>query len=227
MVWMVRQSDGQEWVMRHAVERKTVSDLSASIKDGRYREQKKRLAQSELSHVVSLIEGNLNHSAKYSEKTQWSLLPPATLEAAVASTAYGGSEFLIQKTKDLAATARWLSLYTSQLQRQLEEQRDPEMVFPFGMAEFNERNKKDANPTVSDIFGRQLLSVSGISSKKVNAILAVYPTVSSLLEAYEERETDKERRMMLAEVKLPGGDRNLGPKASNAVAKVFRMVEDE
>ena len=48
-------------VIRVVIERKTVSDLSASIKDGRYREQKCRLKcmQDDGARIVYLIEGSL------------------------------------------------------------------------------------------------------------------------------------------------------------------------
>lgn len=87
-------------------------DLSESIKDGRYYEQKGRLKQSGLtyavvlrcavtrltrsgSNVVYLIEGPLTvrhkpHSygePKSFKRTEWGTLPPETLEAAIASSA--------------------------------------------------------------------------------------------------------------------------------------------
>ena len=48
------------------IERKTLPDLSSSIKTGRYREQKKRILNSEIpiDRVLYLIEGNLNFEGK-------------------------------------------------------------------------------------------------------------------------------------------------------------------
>ena len=56
----VFQVDGVPMII---IERKTVNDLAASIKDGRHREQKKRLEANYDKHqVVFLIEGNLQYN---------------------------------------------------------------------------------------------------------------------------------------------------------------------
>lgn len=101
------------------LQRKTVSDLSASIKDGRYRDQKFRLSRAGLSGVVYLIEGPLLKPKQFNEKAAWSLLPVETLEAAITSTSYGSSAFMVERSPDAAHTARWLARYTSQLQEQV------------------------------------------------------------------------------------------------------------
>ena len=54
----IENEDGKELVI---IERKTVADLAASIKDGRYREQSARLTSYSLDNhrIVYLIEGSL------------------------------------------------------------------------------------------------------------------------------------------------------------------------
>lgn len=47
-----------EWVLDFIVERKKVDDLAASVIDGRYEEQKARLASTGLRRVVYLVEGD-------------------------------------------------------------------------------------------------------------------------------------------------------------------------
>ncbi len=66
------------------IERKTLSDLIASIKDGRYSEQSLRLNEYEIDnkYIIYIIEGNImNFSNKNNEVTQkmiysaiWSLI---------------------------------------------------------------------------------------------------------------------------------------------------------
>jgi len=43
----------------YIIERKSISDLASSIKDGRFREQKERLSQSN-ANIIYIIEGNIN-----------------------------------------------------------------------------------------------------------------------------------------------------------------------
>lgn len=45
----------------YIIERKTVNDLGASIKDGRYKEQKVRLLSNHNNNVFYIIEGNINY----------------------------------------------------------------------------------------------------------------------------------------------------------------------
>jgi ERCC4-type nuclease len=61
------------------IERKTLNDLSASIKDGRYKEQKERLVHSLKSNVrkIMLIEG---------EKMSDFKLPAKTFDSVVVNT---------------------------------------------------------------------------------------------------------------------------------------------
>jgi ERCC4-type nuclease len=61
--------------MDFVIERKEVSDLSASIMDGRYSEQKMRMEQCGLGRVMYIVEGDKPHK-----------LSQAAVETAVHST---------------------------------------------------------------------------------------------------------------------------------------------
>ena len=52
----------------YIIERKTVNDLGASIKDGRYKEQKARLLSHNTNNVFYIIEGNINFCETISTK---------------------------------------------------------------------------------------------------------------------------------------------------------------
>ncbi|RUP34718.1 restriction endonuclease type II-like protein, partial [Jimgerdemannia flammicorona] len=63
VVFIAKHSDGCELVLDTAIERKIFDDLSASITDGRYDEQKFRFQQSNIDTVVYVIEGSLPNDA--------------------------------------------------------------------------------------------------------------------------------------------------------------------
>ena len=66
-VWRRRSRPGDEYVAGFAVERKTIEDLSTSIKDGRYEEQKLRLERAPgISRVVYIVEGSYEETAQSS-----------------------------------------------------------------------------------------------------------------------------------------------------------------
>lgn len=56
VTWIAKLQDGTEYMLDWIVERKEVEDLVISIKDGRYKEQKFRLARCGIPHLVYLIE---------------------------------------------------------------------------------------------------------------------------------------------------------------------------
>lgn len=56
-LWICRcRCSAREFVLPHIVERKRMDDLAASIKDGRYHEQKFRLSDSGIANVVYMVE---------------------------------------------------------------------------------------------------------------------------------------------------------------------------
>ena len=75
-------NEGEELLL---LERKKLSDLASSIKDGRYAEQSYRLNGHSLHNhnIVYLVEGNISH---YSDK--WSKVKPGTLYTTMFSVQY-------------------------------------------------------------------------------------------------------------------------------------------
>ena len=53
----------------YIIERKTYQDLGASIKDGRYKEQKIRLLANNKNNIFYIIEGNINEATNLSYKS--------------------------------------------------------------------------------------------------------------------------------------------------------------
>ena len=97
------------------------------------------------------------------------------------------------------------------------------------LEEFNNLNRKDGNLTVAQIFARQLMCIQGVSTKKVSGIVQAYPTMATLMDAYDELEEDDRvgRKKMLAKVELPGGERFLGPKVSESVARALTLTRED
>ena len=83
------------------IERKKLTDLAASIKDGRYTEQSYRLDGSEFPNhnVVYLIEGNIKY---YKEK--YTRVPKKTLYSAMFCLQYFKG-FTVIRTEDAVETA--------------------------------------------------------------------------------------------------------------------------
>ncbi|KAG1666425.1 Crossover junction endonuclease MUS81 [Nymphon striatum] len=78
---------------------------------------------------------------------------------------------------------------------------------------------------VSGMFIKFLMKVGGMSPEKATAIVNRYPTVSHLLEAYSNCQSDKEKESLLAKIKSGKNNRNIGPALSRVVFQLFCSME--
>ncbi|KAJ6654262.1 hypothetical protein lerEdw1_007359 [Lerista edwardsae] len=199
----------RELVLDYVVERKRMPDLCGSIIDGRFHEQKFRLRQCGLLHPIYLVEdpGAVQHLS----------LPEKTLQQAMTNTQVVDG-FFVKRTRDLRESAAYLTLMTRQLaqlygdktllgcsKEELEHQRPLQASHGscrlLTFAEFNEGAVKNKAQTVSEVFARQLMQVSGVSGEKAAAILERYKTPASLLAAYSACPTPEGRDRLLSSIK--------------------------
>ena len=83
VIWVWRKDKSDEYMSGYAVERKTIEDLSTSIKDGRWEEQRRRLSRAPgVSSVLYLVEGDYEEAASRSP----GLLPQQSIRTAVTQT---------------------------------------------------------------------------------------------------------------------------------------------
>jgi len=95
------------------IERKTIRDLGASIKDGRYEEQSYRLNGLELSNhnIMYLIEGDINKLNKFTDKTD-----KLTILSAIFSLNYYKG-FSVMRTINIEETALFLCNCANKLRK--------------------------------------------------------------------------------------------------------------
>lgn len=77
-LWVVRDQNGEDYVLPYIIERKRIDDLACSIKDGRFHEQKFRLKHSGIANIIYLIECYTNE--------RMASLPISTLTQAAINT---------------------------------------------------------------------------------------------------------------------------------------------
>ncbi|XP_044304739.1 crossover junction endonuclease MUS81 isoform X2 [Varanus komodoensis] len=224
-----RRCTARELVLDYVVERKRMPDLCSSIVDGRFREQKFRLRQCGISHPIYLVE-DLNSAQHLS-------LPEKTLQQAITNTQVVDG-FFVKRTRDIRESAAYLTLMTRHLaalygdkrlvsctKEELDQERPLQagdgscrlLTFP----EFNQGAVKNKAQTVSEVFARQLLQISGISGDKAAAILERYKTPASLLAAYAACQTPRDQEQLLSSIKCGKLQRNLGPALSKTVAQLY------
>lgn len=94
----------KELILPYVVERKRTDDLASSIRDGRYKEQKYRLAQTKLN-VIYLIESY--------GRGDWGLAEGALAQAMCNTQIESG--FQLQETASIKETCAYLTFMTRHL----------------------------------------------------------------------------------------------------------------
>lgn len=105
--WIARHKvDKTELVLPYIIERKRMDDLGASIKDGRFHEQKFRLRRCGLENVIYMVEnyGGNKHVG----------LPVMSLMQALANTRVQDG-FKVHMTESLTHSVRFLAMMTKRL----------------------------------------------------------------------------------------------------------------
>ncbi|KAF0296685.1 Crossover junction endonuclease MUS81 [Amphibalanus amphitrite] len=88
-------------------------------------------------------------------------------------------------------------------------------------SEFHQLSAKRQRLTARDMFAKMLLQLSGLSADKAAAIVAVYPTVTRLLEAYAGCGSQAEAEKLLAPLRADRSGRPVGAAISKAVYHLY------
>lgn len=183
------------------IERKTVRDLIASVKDGRYREQKIRLeamkSKGECREILYIIEGDLNIGLNKDEIK--------TFNGSIISTQMRDSinvirtmninetvDFLLRLQSRCISGDCWKKKYN--INKSEEEQY------------LSTIKRKKGNNITKD--GCQLLiisSVPGVSQDTAKVLINKYGSIKNLLDEYSKLKTDKDKEKMLNGIELKKG----------------------
>ena len=165
-------------VLGTLVEKKRCSDLAASIKDGRYEEQKLGFDLVGVQSRVLLVEGSLRNEI-YS-------LPLAALRQALA-TSESVDGFLLAKTKNANESADFLvafgSVLFSVLQKQFGKDRDQDCAlynsFP-KLAVFFATVKQKLALSDELVFAKKLCCIEAVTPRKALAIAKICSSFADL-----------------------------------------------
>jgi len=184
-------------------ERKSLADLAASIRDGRYKEQSLRLQAFPNVHchnVVYIIEGDF---ARYNER--FSKIGKGALQSAMCSLNYYKG-FSVVRTMSVLETHELVHSYANKLaaspapyghyhcHRDVGAPAQSEeggvvggtVGSPTYCSALKVKQVKCENITPQNIGEIMLCNIPGVSSKTAAAIVKKYPTLRTLMEALKE-----------------------------------------
>lgn len=166
-------------------ERKTISDLASSIKDGRFREQKQRLALFPNHRITYIIEG-----VKIEKLIGKSLfgIQNSSLLSAMISLSYRDGYHLIHTTSMIESILYLIEIHTRMMEHpekiQYVQSDSTESSY---VSSLKVKTKKIDNITPQVCYTLQLSQIPGISTKLATDIMTTYPTLVSLIYALQEK----------------------------------------
>ncbi|KAJ8535127.1 hypothetical protein ON010_g13610 [Phytophthora cinnamomi] len=239
--WIARRhrvgGDTEEFVLNVIVERKEVHDLSGSIIDRRFFEQKTRLATVRETcgdvYVIYLIEGSL---------TQITTVRTSGLHTAMGRTQVQNS-FFVQQCQNADETVTFLARVYARLLAKFPpnphaakpatshllpqgcfDTDDFAKIFclpPQAFAPFNSQFRKKTQFTVREIFQRMLMQAPGLSAAKTVGLSAKYQNFRELESALRKRGRDSE----VEHVRCGKTQRRLGSKARESLGELLTASE--
>lgn len=232
-MWIARcRKTNVELVIPYIIERKRMDDLSASIVDGRFHEQKFRLKQSGVENLMYIVEG-------VDKKTRFSIPLPSLLQAAVNCLVQDG--FTVKYTRNHKDSMSYLSCVTTTLLKIYKNKRlvglnkknyittetpDFSQSITVGLMmfkEFNKASSKQRTFKVGEMFIRQLLQLKGMSVEKAMTIVERYATPQILITALQNSGNNGEQ--LLANIQVGDKRRQLGPAISKVICQLYTMNE--
>lgn len=228
-IWRGEGPEAQEeLVAGWIVERKTFNDLSGSIMDGRYEEQKSRLLEAPgLEGVIYLVEGHgplfgvseahgpeaKNGSPKsrgFGQRLLNHMLPAASLSTSAVHTQLISGFHVIHSASTPHTVALLVALHGSLAEQQLGD--SGQCLVPY--ADFAERTKKSCHSRVFEAFGRMLRVVPSCGPEATEALVDEFQTPHSFAAALRDMsDTDLLLRLR---ARKGGGGRT--PVTSTALA---------
>lgn len=180
--------DGRE---RAIIERKSLPDLAASIVDGRYREQGRRLEMLDFPphNIYYLLEGDL---LRFRSKCR--TVNSDTVRSTMISLSFIKG-FSVHSVPDVGESARWIMKFAERLhgskhpgKYETTDAAAPTPAAPPPPTSFVDvcsRVKKD-QITPANALPIMLAQVPGVSTVTAEAIASAYPTVQALVSALAE-----------------------------------------
>ncbi|KAJ7636918.1 hypothetical protein FB45DRAFT_1025012 [Roridomyces roridus] len=202
------------------LERKRLDDLVASVKDGRFHEQKFRLHQSAISRVFYLVED-------YDVVDGFLVKETKNITDTISFLAGLHEELCrMHQNKDLHVIPKdMIKRYSYvDLQRYLRREK-PSQCFVPSLQSYQWLNHKSQFKTVRDTWARMLLCVKGMSPEKVGAVIERWGTPRELWEAFRDaqKEEDRLRRIEAAEQEAAarGPAKGKGRKKKSSVPELM------
>lgn len=200
------------------IERKTLADLNKSISDGRYKEQKLRIMDSEIPEKYYLVEGNLYGA--FRDLKNIPIKDYSRMYGAIVHTTIRDGIPII-RTENMEDTYKILFKIYDAVDK-FGAQILAKFKLTPGASDYVETLKpaKKDNMTAEVCYLAQLRQIPGVSVQMAQTLAEKYPSFKSLIDAYNAESTSgnpavdaKRCERLLKDLMMPN-NRKIGPVVS-------------
>jgi crossover junction endonuclease MUS81 len=201
----------QDMSIFYIIERKTILDLAASITDGRFREQKKRLLDSVgiCDKIVYILEGSRSQN-------KFGSLSKSIIDSSILNLIFKHKYKVINTNDTIDTYNTLLSIYKKI------ESKD---TWP-SLLENNHKLIKKSDSVNNNILINMLSVIPGISINIATKIKEIYTSLPELINAYNNIDNVLEREKMLSCIQLTN-KRKLGIALSKKIYKSLYEHKEE
>jgi len=202
------------------IERKTISDMAASIRDGRNREQKKRLTNYNTDcNVIYLIEGDLTINNKC---FNYNKIDKYTIVSSIINTIIR-DKLQVFHTSDENETIFILESIYNKLKKQ-------GVSFIENKSTHSEdivntvQSKKNSNLTPAIGFKMMLNCIPGVSTKVSTRIVEKYETMQNFIESLKNISSDRVNHIQLLKMSTDENARKISKTAATNIVKYLGFI---
>ena len=208
------------------IERKTMKDLISSVNDGRYREQKKRLLDSNIPNqkIMYLLEGYIDDIPGHM-KTLFGMIINTLFRDKLQIIRFEGIEetiYFIKRIVEKIEASDINILPPTTSSNQSEESNNLDYLSTIKL-------KKKDNLTSNNCSLLQLAQIPGMSLPNAQIIIDKYQSIANLIKSYYDID-ESERSKMLVDVEISisnGKKRKLGKVLSERIYQYLFNINKE
>lgn len=204
------------------IERKTISDYAASIKDGRHREQKKRL-KSQPAYIMYLVEGPLS---KDNSSFSYNKVDKHTIISSIINTSLRDN-INVFHTSDINETIFFIESLYRKLEKQGKTFLDNKSSYTQDLLDTVKVSKKK-NIDESISFQMMMNCIPGISSKVSSRLAEKYTNLKHFIDTINELPDNVLRKKFIQDIRLENGEktRKISKNVAENILKFIGFVDN-
>ncbi len=203
------------------IERKTYSDLEASIKDGRYKEQKERMLKAYPYKVrkILLLEGDAKKFKMDQKVLNGVIINSMIRDNISVYCTKNFDEFTILFETILLN----LPKYSEEIIKSVKEDNIPIFENELNAYTHSVKSNKKENLTPKICFRNMLCQINGISNTIADTLVETYSNMGAFYKYYNEKHSNNYENMVkeLSEIKYGKNSRKIGKCAENIINQMY------